>query len=158
MSFGNWKEGVELVGILAIVASLVFVGLQLQQEHAIANAELQNEMISAQVALNDQVIANAAVLVKANNGESLTEEEQVILNELIDSQWASGFFGYRRWQFVEHPAVLSPMRAFANFLYENPGALEVWEMTPNFRQGRGHTEIFKDLVNERIAELKAGAQ
>lgn len=159
MMNGNWKEGVELIGILAIVASLIFVGLQLRQEHAIANAQLQNEMISARIELNDQVIGNAAVLVKANNGESLTEEEQLILYELVDSHWAEGFFGYRRWQFVEHPAYLAPMRAFSNFLHENPAALRVWETMPqNLRRNEAAQGVFNELVRERIAQLRSEAQ
>ena len=35
----SWKEVVEFVGIAAIVASLVFVGLQLQQDRELAYAE-----------------------------------------------------------------------------------------------------------------------
>jgi hypothetical protein len=38
MKSSNWKDIAELIGIAAIVASLVFVGLQLQQSHAIALA------------------------------------------------------------------------------------------------------------------------
>ena len=152
--FTRWKEIIEFVGILAIVASLIFVGLQLRQEHAIASAELQNEMISARIELNDQVIANAAVLVKANGGGHLTEEEQIILYELVDSHWADGFFGYRRWQFVEHPAYLAPVRAFAHFLHRNPAALPVWEAMPqNSDSVGGAQRVFNDLVQQRVAEL-----
>jgi len=38
MKFANWKDTAELFGIFAIVASLVFVGLQLRQSHKIALA------------------------------------------------------------------------------------------------------------------------
>ncbi len=41
MKEANWKDLAELVGIAAIVASLIFVGFQLKQERAIARAELQ---------------------------------------------------------------------------------------------------------------------
>jgi len=40
MKFKEWNEIAELVGIAAIVASLVFVGLQMRQEHIIARSEL----------------------------------------------------------------------------------------------------------------------
>jgi len=39
MAESNWKYVTEMVGIAAIVASLVFVGLQLKQSHEIALAE-----------------------------------------------------------------------------------------------------------------------
>lgn len=38
MKFADWKDSAELIGIVAIVASLVFVGLQLRQSHDIALA------------------------------------------------------------------------------------------------------------------------
>ena len=38
MKFADWKDSAELIGIVAIVASLVFVGLQLRQSHEIALA------------------------------------------------------------------------------------------------------------------------
>jgi len=36
MKFANWKDSLELVGIAAIVVSLVFVGYELRQSTAIA--------------------------------------------------------------------------------------------------------------------------
>ena len=38
MKFAEWKDVAELVGIAAIIASLLFVGLQLKQSHEIALA------------------------------------------------------------------------------------------------------------------------
>ena len=38
MSKTNWKDNAELLGIAAIVASLIFVGLQMKQSHEIALA------------------------------------------------------------------------------------------------------------------------
>lgn len=40
MKFKVWNEIAELIGIAAIVASLVFVGLQMRQDHVIARSEL----------------------------------------------------------------------------------------------------------------------
>ncbi len=39
----GWKDIVEFVGIIAIVASLLFVGLQLQQDRQLARAELGSD-------------------------------------------------------------------------------------------------------------------
>ena len=36
----TWKDAIELVGIGAVVASLIFVGLQMRQTHEIALATL----------------------------------------------------------------------------------------------------------------------
>lgn len=39
----RWKEWIEAIGIATIVASLVFVGYQIQQDRAIARAQLGSE-------------------------------------------------------------------------------------------------------------------
>ena len=38
MNTGRWKEIIELVAVFSIVASLIFVGLQIKQEQEIAAA------------------------------------------------------------------------------------------------------------------------
>ena len=38
MNRANWKDGAELIGIGAIVLSLIFVGFQIKQSHEIAIA------------------------------------------------------------------------------------------------------------------------
>jgi hypothetical protein len=43
MKFKEWNEIAELVGIAAIVASLVFVGLQMRQDHVFARSELGSD-------------------------------------------------------------------------------------------------------------------
>ena len=39
MKTRDWKDAAELVGIAAIVASLIFVGLQMKQAQEIGNAD-----------------------------------------------------------------------------------------------------------------------
>ena len=43
MKTSNWKDTLELIGIAAIVASLMFVGLQLRQDQRIAEAQIYAE-------------------------------------------------------------------------------------------------------------------
>jgi len=43
MTSGRWKDLAELIGILAIVASLVFVGLQMRLDRQLATAALRAE-------------------------------------------------------------------------------------------------------------------
>ncbi len=72
MSSGHWKDIAELIGITAIVASLIFVGLQMQQSQEIAMGAQYQER------------ANAAV----ENYMSQIQSEQALRNRqqwLIDS-------------------------------------------------------------------------
>jgi hypothetical protein len=40
MNFENWRKLAETVGLMALVGSLIFVGLQMRQDHQIALAQL----------------------------------------------------------------------------------------------------------------------
>ncbi len=57
MNSTNWKDIAELIGIAAIVASLVFVGLQMKQSQEIA---LSNAYQSRAATVIEMVTANAA--------------------------------------------------------------------------------------------------
>ncbi len=124
----NWKVIVDIASSLAIVAGLIFVGLQMQQTQAISTAELQQEMISSRIALSELVTNNSDLLAKANSADQLSASEDIALNSLVVSHWAEAFFGQRRWVAIDHPAVDAPVRAFAIFLHENPGAMRVWKL------------------------------
>ena len=52
MKFSDWKDTAELIGIVAIVASLVFVGLQLRQSHKIALATQYQARAEATLSLH----------------------------------------------------------------------------------------------------------
>ena len=124
----NWKVIVDIASSLAIVAGLIFVGLQMRQTQAISTAELQQEMIASQISLSEFVADNSDLLAKANAGDELSASEEIALDSLVRSHWGEAFFGQRRWAAVDHPAVDAPVRAFAVFLHENPGAMRVWKL------------------------------
>ena len=67
MADRNWKDIAEFVGIAAIVASLVFVGLQMRQSHEIALSEAHQQRAAmtsdAFIALSENEQALAALLV-----------------------------------------------------------------------------------------------
>ena len=96
MKINHWKDLVELTGIVAIVASLVFVGLQLKQSQDIAIAEqYQNRAIAAQEYLlwwvdNDQFLRRSVSHVESlyESGESLYEsgEGDENFRELFETQ------------------------------------------------------------------------
>ena len=74
----DWKFAVEVVGVIAIVVSLLFVALELQQtQDAIAVSGIQSRMLAeveeASSIYNSEVLPG--VLIKAFSGSELTPEE-----------------------------------------------------------------------------------
>ncbi len=88
MKFREWNEIAELVGIAAIVASLVFVGLQMRQDHAIARSELGAGSFESLASLRQEVMEPefAATYAKMlEQPEQLTTAEQLQVNAYLDA-------------------------------------------------------------------------
>ena len=79
----TWKDAIELVGIGAVVASLIFVGLQMRQTHEIALATLYQMRSDAarelRIALVDPTMYEESAS-KARSGQELDEDD---VNRLI---------------------------------------------------------------------------
>ena len=123
----SWKAMIELVGIVAIVASLIFVGLQLRQEQRVASIEAGFNLIESYYEQRNGMIENADTWAKGNAGEEeLSPTEVVIYKALIRKQWAHAYWATHAMKQLgnEHNV---EVHDFAGFLYRNPGARQTWE-------------------------------
>jgi hypothetical protein len=86
MKNNHWKEVAELIGIAAIVASLIFLGLEMRQQHAIARAQLGSEtfdfMRSIELQMSDVALSEDFVKM-IENPEDLTLEEMTRINAFL---------------------------------------------------------------------------
>ena len=121
----NWKVVAELVGIVAIVGSLLFVGIQLRQEQTIAFAEINQSAVESYVSVNAFIAEHAGVLVRSNAGEQLTDEEALIINRIVHSLHIKFRIEAAMRRSLGDSEGMAP-RLFAIFLYNNPGAFRVW--------------------------------
>ena len=138
----DWRGVAELVGIAAIIASLIFVGFQLRQEQRIAVSQIGQADAESSAQIDLAIAEHAEVWLKSNKGQNLTEIEQVVMNRLVSTL-------YRR---ARIEAVMrrslgqsghSPIIDFAVDLYENPGARAIWE-----RQAESEKMRFQLLAPE----------
>jgi len=139
----NWKEITELAGIVAIVVSLVFVGMQLQQTQAVAIAEMDANDLANQIEESNLMIENADVWVRGNADEELTPVESVIYERLIQITNNSFYSVIQQYiglvgsEEIRETFIVE----FAAFLYENPGARRVW------RAREERLKHYKETVN-----------
>jgi len=123
----DWKTVAELVGIVAIVASLLFLGLQLKLSHEIAVSEINASHHSSLVELHNGIADHADVWYRGNAGLDLDQAETLIYRALLESveeqhriQWRHDLrFGRQEQALDEHIE-------FAAFLFKNPGARKFW--------------------------------
>ena len=167
MNSTNWKDIAELVGIAAIVASLVFVGLELRQSHQIAiAAEYQERATSVIDQYNAQIQSDAALsvvgqplyeavksadfpdeyrhLYEGYTVEQLGFETIRTLNALtafdnIYFQYQSGFISDESWQ---------AFRYRLRRMFESPITRRAFEEDPNW-----YRASYRQLCREIITEI-----
>ena len=121
----GWKGVAEFIGISAIVGSLIFVGLQMQQTQDIALNEDGYSRIASEIELKNALFENADTWLKGNAGEPLDRIESMIYIELLRTKWNRTY-----WQ-SETEIRLGrtgdiPLHDFALFLHKNSGARTAW--------------------------------
>lgn len=110
----NWREWAELVGIAAIVASLIFVGLQLKQSQDIAiagqyhertaltvqnfNSELENGDLRVWARAFRDVEFNEEVSVEDKGRAYLRISAYIIMLDNHYYQYQAGFLDEETWQ------------------------------------------------------------
>ena len=103
MAIANWvwRETAEVLGVVGIIAGIVFLGYELRQNNdlmaadARANRLDQATEVWGMLAQDPQLVP---LLIKDRNDETLNEEEEFRLN----AYWMLALF-YQQWVFLETP-------------------------------------------------------
>ncbi len=158
MSNTNWKDIVELVGISAIVASLIFVGLQMKQSQEIALSQafqLRSDTSIDVLLATTENPTYISGLRKGRAGEPLSEDEKGVMRQYVlvflymwenlHYQYVNGFIEKDRW--------LSGRELIRHLTTENNG-LPI-RATFEQSQSRFNTE-FTQEIQELFAEIDEG--
>jgi hypothetical protein len=161
MKATSWKDIVELAGIAAIVASLVFVGLQLQQEQNIATVETYGTVAEAGINLSMRVGENMEIWQKALEGHELTAVEHGVFLGLFNSlmiHYQQNFVRWRRLGTFD-PGLIASDLAYA--LYVFPGLKTAFEQRMKFgdvrdeaRHRDGGLSMYGSSVLSSLAEYE----
>ena len=121
------KDFAELIGFAAIVASLVFVGLQLRQSEVIAQSELNASILANRIEVNAAIIEHPDIWERGNRGEELGGADAAIFSREVLNINDEAYFAVQNllvWGRVDEADL--DTAAFAAYLHENPGARHVW--------------------------------
>lgn len=127
MNNTDWKSIAEFVGIAAIVASLIFVGVQLRQDRQIAFAEAVADALENGLETRSDINQFAHVLVKGNSGAELDPAESMIVRNIVQNEQDRVFLQNWRARVMGESFSNTPELLFAAFLYQNPAARDAWE-------------------------------
>ena len=166
LKFTNWKDIAELTGIVAIVASLLFVGLQLKQSQEIAIAAQYQERFSAALqVMSDRQLDENYVRIY---GERLFERYGAPKG--VDSDMSADAYGLRYYDarifFLIHDNL--HFQYISGFLTEESwsayrAGIKSAMRDPVFRnyhanEGFRMRESFRDLVEQLRIEGESASQ
>jgi len=163
LKIGNWKNLAEFVGVMAIVASLLFVGLQMRQAQNIAMSDGALANAANNIEKNTAIRENSEVWIKGNSGKELTENEALVFQTLVRSALVADFMEITRLRRVGAEDIAVSLTAdFSAFLFEHPGARRIWiedrQSTDKYRSllvagTRISDDVFAETVILQLEQL-----
>ena len=142
MDFKKFNEIAELVGIAAVVASLLFVGLQLRQSQLIALAEVDGSIIAGSIEMASLISDNSEVWSRGAMDEELRASEMAVFESIVVALAAQSYhMAYQYRLLGDDDTADSVVHEFAAYLHARPGARRVWiEREAELRRIRGILE------------------
>ena len=142
----TWRELVEVVGVLSIVASLIFVGLELRQAQQIAVIDSSATRAGWFFANRASIKEHADVWHKGNSGSDLTPAEQIIFSNLVRDIHTNNRFTWSRERRLGDDGQDYAAHELTWILYQNPAARNEWE-----RYIRNNEAMRRTLMPTRYA-------
>ena len=160
MDSAKLNDWMQVIGIFALVASLVFVGFQVKQTDDIATDDVFDSIIVNTIELSSLIAENADVWARGCLGEELSYTERIRFGQVFNAWSTAGYIGWKRLtaanlgdadpQFV--------INSYAANLYRFPELLSLsrsmgeWDVN-----GRNFSDpqiaLFAQGIRDRYAEL-----
>jgi len=101
MNSEKLNDWLQLVGMATIVASLIFVGLQLRQSEHAAQSDLSQSSVARGIELSTLIAENSDVWLRACAGEELSTPERLIANSIYFRYLQDNFNSWVRSESTE---------------------------------------------------------
>ena len=156
----DWKGTAELVGLAAIVVSLIFVGLQMRQDQEIAEAQAYNDASAVLIELNQFIHNNKEVWIKGLDGAELSLADELTFHVLCRTIYLKQIASWERAKRLDagNPDFFAQSYAYDIHIY--PGLRrffdQVIESLEERRRPFGRTrgdDTFTSAVEAFLAEL-----
>lgn len=161
MKSNNLHDWLQIIGMAAIVASLIFVGLQLRQSEYDAIAEVNSTSLANGIELSSLSAEHADVWLRACAGEELNPPEQFIANNIFFRYLMFHFNSYLRDRETQIGGVPPTYYAdvFAANIHRYPGFMKMsmarnaWAKLGVPSENTQTAEAFERDVVRRLREL-----
>ncbi|MCG8414161.1 MAG: hypothetical protein MI746_08065 [Pseudomonadales bacterium] len=151
----TWKLWAEVIALVSVVASLVFVGIELRLSRDIATTEEAGRANERAIAVNDLIGSNAAIWQKGCLGEELEDQEKIIFVttlRALDSWKQFNWSGSQRGQ-------AAPIDIARN-MYFFPGFREEWRELKQlnaltYPAANEGSSVWRDVVEEQYSIIES---
>ncbi len=132
----NWKTVAEFAGISAIVASLIFVGLQLRQEQAIAIVDTYGSVVESNEAVLSLIGEHPDIWEKGLLGDKLSTSDEIVFSGMVRAVFSHHAHMFIRFARIGPGDPEGIMKDFAYAIYIFPGLRRQWEADNEFQDHR----------------------
>jgi hypothetical protein len=154
----SWKDSAELIGNAAIVASLIFVGLQLKQDRELVNAEVTTAVIGSIPDLVELINSNPEVWMRGLDGEELSPPNEMAFGWMTRILYHHLRFRRSRIQVWGGSGKIA-IQDYAFYMYQYPGlkrAFDEYSAQIELRENAlGQTSVtsYRILVHSAYEDL-----
>ena len=160
MRSANWKDIVEVVGIIAIIASLAFVGIQLRQEQEIAITDTYGSVSEMTIEISIVVGQNMEIWKKGLGGGELSPDEFGIFQGLYTAVESHHQRMFIRWLRIGPGDPKEIASDFAYALYVFPGIRNLYVARAKYETAKNdargfQTELggWRSMVDDYVAKF-----
>ena len=117
-----------LAANIGVIAGIVFLGIELQQNNEYLSAQSKYNLFQNQVSMVDQILESprlTSMIVRASAKEELTREDEFVLTQL-----ASRMVQNWRWEFEEYEAGRLSYEELPIIAWQNAYQGKIWPALP----------------------------
>ena len=156
MSRGQWKDLLEAIGFLVLIASLLFVGLQVRQDHKIARAQDAADFDDTMIEYARFINANRDVWIRGLEGAELSTLDQVTFESVAFAVWQKFTGLYRRDRLLDRGSGMLAARQLAGELFIYPGLRQYVLSRCRHRESMGQEISFCDDLRTQLKGFDDG--
>lgn len=150
----------EILGILAVIVSLILVWQEMRQNRILSEISFEMTITQNRIIANQTIANNADIWFRGCANDSLSTKEKIIFEAMIEDRNELAFYRVNRYYKLNDELSAKVIEAdFIGFLHRNPGARKVWrnheeEVISNRRLLDVHlVDFWYDIVIEGLEKL-----
>ncbi len=150
------KNVFEAIGFVVLIASLIFVGLQIRQEHRLARAQNSADFDDTMIEYARVINANREVWKKGLKRAELSPTDQIAFEAVAFAVWQKFFGIYNRTDLLGYRSRDEIARQLASELYIFPGLRHFSVARCEHGESMGFSRPFCHDVREQLGRLDDG--